>query len=68
MKVAQRAKGSEISDRFQLHLNELDILVQFEEDIISGKIKQTGNYTTRDWSFLVTELANDFDQWKEDSP
>ena len=49
-------------------MNELDILVQFEEDVIAGRINQTGNYTTREWSFLITELARDFDTWKEKSP
>ena len=42
---------------------------------MAGKIKQTGSlpdpvatYDSRDWAFMITEFAADFEWWKENSP
>ena len=66
--MSQLEKSSEISDQFQIMLNELDILAEFEEYVTDDKLTQRGTFDTRDWSFLITQFAKNDEHWKKISP
>ena len=49
-------------------LNELDATGNFEEQVNSGDVYQKGNFTTRDWSFLITNFTQNITHWAEITP
>ena len=49
-------------------LNEIDALATFEEEVTLGNIQQYGNYSTREWSFLLTEFVKNATYWNEITP